>query len=156
MLAAQRAVLQDVRLVAAAHCLALVTPSASGRFLVSGAQVYPLLFAARVLRCHYPRRPVPFAVAPLHLTLLLGPASGLPRQVARALYGVKPAISTAKVARELGLHCDAIPAERTVLDMAAAMLQAGMVPAFQASPGLVAGLGVLLMLGLAALVAWLP
>jgi nucleoside-diphosphate-sugar epimerase len=118
--------LADVRDVAAAHCAAL-SAGAPGRRYLLGEPCYPLLLAARVLRRTYPGRFwLPLTAAPRWLTLLIGPALGLPRALTRAMWGKKPRLDTTPARQDLGLKTP-IPLEQTVVDMAAALLELGIV-----------------------------
>jgi nucleoside-diphosphate-sugar epimerase len=116
----------DVRDVAAAHCLAAVMPTASGRHLLNASSEAIMTTAARILRKAYPKRWLPPLKPPLWSLLAFGPMLGLPTAITRATYYKKPVISTAKAARELGL-VDYIPVQQSVLDMAEDVLAKRMV-----------------------------
>ena len=143
----------DVRDVAQAHALAAVLPGAPrGRFLVASVcEGYALHEAALLLRRLYPRRWVPrSAVESRPLALPFCPMLGLPRAMARAMWAKPVALSTRR-ARELlgkgaappagqggggqgdgglagGGGLPYLPFEKTVADMAEAMIARGMVP----------------------------
>lgn len=138
----------DVRDVAQAHVLAAVLPSAPrGRHLVAAkTEGFALHDAARVLRRLYPQRWVPFhAVQQRALALPFCPMLGLPLPMAEAMWGKAARFSTRRAARALGkggggaegggsegeAEEEAIPYlpfEKTVADMAEAMIARGMVP----------------------------
>jgi hypothetical protein len=118
----------DVRDVAMAHCIAAVTPSACGRFLLNSGSENIMSAAAAILRKAYPRRWLPPLKPPRWSLLVFGPMLGLPTAITRATYRKKPLISTAKAARELGM-VQYISVKQSVLDMAEAMLSRGMVRA---------------------------
>jgi nucleoside-diphosphate-sugar epimerase len=133
----------DVRDVAQAHCLAAVLPEARGRYLVaSHREGYALHDAAKVLRALYPRRLVPFIGAWRWLAMPFCPMLGLPTAMARAMYAKPARISTLRAAKGLGKGASPaggeaplpepllpyLPFEKTVADMAEAMIARGMVP----------------------------
>lgn len=133
----------DVRDVAQAHCLAAVLPDARGRFLVaSHRQGYALHDAALLLRRLYPQRRVPFLAARVRwLALPFCPMLGLPTAMARAMWAKPARISTRRAAIGLGKGVSSavsgngedgllpyLPFEKTVADMAEAMISRGMVP----------------------------
>eukprot|EP00877_Chromochloris_zofingiensis_P011994 jgi/Chrzof1/7048/Cz02g08240.t1 len=119
----------DVRDVALAHCLALVIPSAQGRYIVTSESTFLMPTAAKILRHAYPHRWIPPLKPPLLPLLVFGPMLGLPRAITKASYRKKPNISTSKAAKDLGLTTY-IPLKQTVLEMADTMIQNGMVPRF--------------------------
>lgn len=119
----------DVRDVALAHCVAAVTSSAKGRYLLNSESGTIMTTAARILRKTYPKRWVPPLKPPLRALLIFGPALGLPVPISKATYRKKPLISTAKAERDLGLK-QYIPVRQSVLDMAQDMISRGMVPGF--------------------------
>lgn len=119
----------DVRDVALAHCVAAVTPSASGRYLLNSESGTIMTTAARILRKVYPKRWVPPLKPPLRALLIFGPFLGCPVPISKATYRKRPQVSTEKAGKELGLK-QYIPVRQSVLDMAQDMLQKGMVPDF--------------------------
>jgi nucleoside-diphosphate-sugar epimerase len=133
----------DVRDVAQAHVLAAVLPQAPrGRHLVaSKADGYALHAAARVLRRLYPRRWVPLIGLPVRLIALpFCPMLGLPLPMAEAMWAKPARFSTRRAAEGLGkgggegegdegaAAIPYLPFEKTVADMAEAMISRGMVP----------------------------
>jgi dihydroflavonol-4-reductase len=119
----------DVRDVALAHCVAAVTPSAQGRYLLNSECGTIMTTAAKILRKAYPKRWVPPLKPPLRALLIFGPFLGLPIPISKATYRKRPQVSTEKAARDLGIT-QYIPVRQSVLDMAQDMLAKGMVPAF--------------------------
>lgn len=138
----------DVRDVALAHCVAAVSPAATGRYLLSSTGNFPLPSATKILRKIYRQRWIPPLKPPKAPLLLLGPFMGLPRPITHATFRKVPQVSTAKAARDLGLK-QFIPFEQSVKDMAADMVKRGLVPGWEMPrvvPFVLAGLGVLLLL----------
>jgi nucleoside-diphosphate-sugar epimerase len=138
----------DVRDVALAHCLAAVTPSASGRYLLNSESTYVLPTAAKILAKAYPKRWLPVLKPPLLSLIVFGPMMGLPTNITRATFRKKPLVCVDKAAKELGLK-QYISLQQSVLDMARDMLAKGMVPAWTmpiAAPVLF--LDVLIIIGL--------
>jgi hypothetical protein len=119
----------DVRDVAMAHCIAAITPSASGRYLLNSECDTIMTTAAKILRKVYPKRWLPPLKPPLRALLIFGPFLGLPVPITKATYRKRPKISTDKAARDLGIT-QYITVRQSVLDMAQDMLAKGMVPAF--------------------------
>lgn len=119
----------DVRDVAMAHCIAAVTPSASGRYLLNSESGTIMTTAAKILRKAYPKRWVPPLKPPLPALLVFGPFLGLPRPISKATYRKRPQVSTEKAARDLAIT-EYITVRQSVLDMAQDMLSKGMVPTF--------------------------
>lgn len=137
----------DVRDVALAHCVAAVTPSARGRYLLNSECGTIMTTAARILRKVYPKRWVPPLKPPLQALLIFGPFLGLPVPISKATYRKRPAVSTDKAARDLGLT-QYITVRQSVLDMASDMLAKGMVPDFvvpRATPVIVFDLAVVVV-----------
>jgi len=121
----------DVRDVARAHYLAMVTPQASGRYLINAKSCYLLVEACKVLRKAYPERWVPPDVAPPPATVLFGPICGLSSALAKAMGGKVPKIDASKAARDLGITQESyIEANQTILEMADGLIQKGLVPKF--------------------------
>ncbi|KXZ48836.1 hypothetical protein GPECTOR_25g421 [Gonium pectorale] len=117
----------DIRDVAAAHCLAMVTPKASGRYLaVSGGTRIRRMTAA--LASLYPGgriRPA-FLVAPCWLVWLLAPLFGMGRDTVSSSWGPAPAFATRRAAEELGMR-SWLPLEASLYDMVEDMAGKGMV-----------------------------
>jgi len=120
----------DVRDVALAHCVAAVSPAASGRYLLNSESAFIMTFAAKILKKVYRKRWLPPLKPPITPLLLFGPMMGLPRPITKATYRKKPLVCVDKAAQDLGLK-DYIPIKQSVLEMAADMLAKGMVPAFK-------------------------
>lgn len=119
----------DARDVAMAHCIAAVTPSASGRYLLNSECDTIMTTAAKVLKKVYPKRWLPPLKPPLRALLIFGPFLGLPIPISKATYRKWPKVSTDKAARDLGIT-QYITVRQSVLDMAQDMLGKGMVPNF--------------------------
>jgi nucleoside-diphosphate-sugar epimerase len=120
----------DVRDVALAHCVAAVSPTASGRYLLNSESAFIMTYAAKILKKVYRKRLLPPLKPPITPLLLFGPMMGLPRPITKATYRKKPLVCVDKAAKDLGLK-EYIPIKQSVLEMAADMLAKGMVPAFK-------------------------
>lgn len=125
----------DVRDVALAHCLALVKESAKGRYLLVNQQRgwYLLPDAARILRRAGPKyrsRWLPPLLPDYYGLMLFGPIMGCPVPITKATFRKRPAVSTAKAARDLGIS-EWISMQKSVVDMAEDMTAKGMVPAWK-------------------------
>jgi nucleoside-diphosphate-sugar epimerase len=145
----------DVRDVARAHFLAMITPQASGRYLVNAKSCYLLVEACKILRKAYPERWVPPLFAPPVATILVGPVCGLSSSLAKAMCGKVPKIDASKAAKDLGMTQESyIDPKVTILEMAEDLIQKGLVPKFvtPAVPkffiSLFLGIGVCAVLGL--------
>uniref|UniRef100_A0A7S0RMX4 NAD-dependent epimerase/dehydratase domain-containing protein n=1 Tax=Chlamydomonas leiostraca TaxID=1034604 RepID=A0A7S0RMX4_9CHLO len=124
----------DVRVVAAAHCLAAWTPHASGRYIVVGHDVWFSEIAAATARAFPGRVPKPLLPAPTPLVYLVSPAMGVPRDVVRRCFGKLPLHSSARTSQDLGLRCGCVSLQDTMADMVTAMAKHGVVRAVPA-PG---------------------
>lgn len=117
----------DVRDVAEAHYLAVITPGAQGRHLINAESRLFMIQASKVLRRRYPQLKwkIPRLIAPFPGTLAFGPVNGLPMDLAWAMCGKIPKIDTSKAAQSLNMTKYIVP-DQTVLDMAETMLAKGM------------------------------
>ncbi|GLC45512.1 hypothetical protein PLESTF_001109200 [Pleodorina starrii] len=108
----------DIRDVAAAHCLAMVTEGAAGRYLVVGGGVR-MRRLTQVLERLYPGGSIRASplVAPRWIAARLAPVlAGVGRDFIEANWGPPPNFSTAKAAEELGLR-SWVPLEASLYDM---------------------------------------
>jgi dihydroflavonol-4-reductase len=122
----------DVRDAARAHVAAMESEAAAGRYLINARSCFLLSEARAWLRTAHPQLWVPPLLGPWWGVLWCGPYMGLPRQLARAMLYKLPAIDANKAARDLGMTPESyITPQQSVLDMADALLERGMVPAFQ-------------------------
>ncbi|GLC45513.1 hypothetical protein PLESTF_001109100 [Pleodorina starrii] len=117
----------DIRDVAAAHCLAMVTEGAAGRYLVVGGGVR-MLRLTQVLERLYPggsMRASPL-VAPRWIAARLAPVlAGVGRDFIEANWGPPPNFSTTKAAEELGLR-NWVPLEASLYDMVEGLADKGL------------------------------
>ncbi|KXZ48837.1 hypothetical protein GPECTOR_25g422 [Gonium pectorale] len=117
----------DIRDVAAAHCLAMVTPNASGRYLaVSGGA--GLRAMTSLLASLYPggRIRAPLLDAPRWAVWLLAPLFDMGRDTVSATWGPPPAFATRRAAQELGMR-SWLPLEASLYDMVEDMAGKGMI-----------------------------
>ncbi|KAK9839285.1 hypothetical protein WJX81_005644 [Elliptochloris bilobata] len=123
----------DIDDVAAAHTLAMVTPSAQGRYIVS-ARSMTLGHYVDLLRPEYSKYKLPFLPLPLWVIWLNSLLFGGPVDLAllRAVHGKVPHFDCSKAKRELGLTF--MDTRRTAQDMAAALLELGLVRRLPGAP----------------------
>lgn len=113
----------DVRDVAEAHYRAAFTPEAKGRYITS-AENQTFLALADMLRPNYGAKyPLPKKNLPRWLVMLMGPLSGLSRQMLKANIGYPWKADNSKIKRELNL--DFRPISTAINDFFGQLIEAG-------------------------------
>ncbi|GMH40046.1 hypothetical protein BSKO_07950 [Bryopsis sp. KO-2023] len=115
----------DVRDVAAAHCLAMVDKSASGRYILSAKSLF-YMDIADMLRSKYPKAYLPKYNAPKAMMAVVGPFVGLAKDFVKHLYGKIPQFDNSKTK---GLGIQFVDPKDTVEDMVEAMVDLKMIDA---------------------------
>jgi hypothetical protein len=111
--------------VTAAHCLAMVTPTAQGRYILS-EYLWTKDFYALLLP-EYSKYSIPKGVAPLLAIKIFAPLVGVSSDIIEACSSPwKPKLSRDKAERELGLQFR--PTKQGALEMAERLIEIGLVP----------------------------
>jgi len=111
--------LVDVRDVAMAHILAATREEASGRYLCVGHGA-SILDMARILREHFPKRPIPRSTVPKVLLYLLGPFMGFSWKFLNLNYGIEFSFDNA---RSLNLGVTYHPLKDTLVEHAEQLIR---------------------------------
>ncbi|CAL8464641.1 g4176 [Coccomyxa elongata] len=124
----------DIDDVAAAHTLAMLTPKASGRYIVSAQSMTLPQYIDR-LKPEYgmyklPFVPLPFWVIWIAITLM--GSKVFDKELLRCTVGKVPHFDTSKVKTDLGL--DFMDVRKTAQDMAASLLELGVVKRLPGAP----------------------
>eukprot|EP00879_Flechtneria_rotunda_P012896 GHRR01013469.1.p1 GENE.GHRR01013469.1~~GHRR01013469.1.p1 ORF type:complete len:243 (+),score=52.83 GHRR01013469.1:748-1476(+) len=137
----------DVRDVARAHVAAMENPAASGRYLINAKSGYLLIDAMRILRQKYPKQWVPCIVGFNWGVMAFSPLFGLPRDLCAAMLNKQPILNASKAARDLGMTTESyVNPEVTISEMADALMEKQMVPAFRVPVILVVVVAVVLVI----------
>ena len=116
----------DVRNVAEAHIKAGFTPTAKGRYIVSG-QNASFLDIAKPLQESFKEFPIPTKTAPKWLIWLLAPIIGVTRKFVTHNIGYPMKVDNSKSIQELGLSY--IPMEQTVNEFFKQLVDEGCITA---------------------------
>ena len=105
----------DVRDVAHAHIVAAYSPSATGRFLLSGNESTDLVEVAKILRRSFPEYPIPQSVVPKYLFWLVAPFLGIDRRFVENMVDIPRGVDNTKSKDILGMEYR--PMEDALRDM---------------------------------------
>jgi len=113
----------DVRDVAKAHILAATQQEAAGRYICVGHGV-SILGMARILKDHFPKRPIPGSTIPKILLYLVGPLMGFSWKFLNLNYGIEFNFDNTKSIK-LGVKYHAL--KDTLIDHAEQLIRDGLV-----------------------------